>query len=70
LPGLTRRPAPAVAPRGAAKLADIERDAILSALRSTSGVGSGPDGAAVRLGTKRTTLQSRMRKLGIRRSSY
>jgi formate hydrogenlyase transcriptional activator len=69
-PGGARRTTPAAALRGAIKLADIERDAILSALRSSSGVVSGPDGAAVRLGIKRTTLQSRMRKLGIRRSSY
>jgi len=42
-----------------------ERDAILRALRDTNGVLGGPHGAAKRLGMKRTTLQSRMRKLGI-----
>jgi formate hydrogenlyase transcriptional activator len=30
----------------------------------------GPAGAAARLGLKRTTLQSRMRKLGIMRPGY
>jgi transcriptional regulator with GAF, ATPase, and Fis domain len=35
--------------------------------RATNGVLSGARGAAVRLGLKRTTLQSRMRKLGIQR---
>jgi len=49
------------------RLADIEREAIVAALRATNGVLSGARGAAVRLGLKRTTLQSRMRKLGIGR---
>jgi formate hydrogenlyase transcriptional activator len=43
----------------------VERDAILGALRVTNGIVGGPAGAAARLGIKRTTLQSRMRKLGI-----
>ena len=42
-----------------------EREAIIRALRETNGVLGGPHGAAARLGMKRTTLQSRMRKLGI-----
>ena len=45
-----------------------ERDAIARALREANGVVGGPRGAAVRLGVKRTTLQSRIRKLGIRSS--
>jgi transcriptional regulator with GAF, ATPase, and Fis domain len=40
---------------------------ILEALRATNGVLGGPDGAAVRLGVKRTTLAARMEKLGIYR---
>ncbi|MBZ5564613.1 MAG: sigma 54-interacting transcriptional regulator [Acidobacteriia bacterium] len=44
-----------------------ERDHILRALRGTNWVVGGPRGAATRLGMKRTTLQSRMRKLGIAR---
>ena len=49
------------------RLDDIERDAIVAALQATNGVISGNDGAAAKLGLKRTTLQSRMRKLGIQR---
>jgi formate hydrogenlyase transcriptional activator len=51
-------------------LHDSEREAILEALRQSGGVVAGPSGAASRLGLKRTTLQSMMRKLGIRRPSY
>jgi formate hydrogenlyase transcriptional activator len=46
---------------------DAEREHILRTLRETRWLLSGPNGAAVRLGMKRTTLQSRMRKLGIDR---
>jgi formate hydrogenlyase transcriptional activator len=42
-----------------------ERDHILKALEATKWVLAGPRGAAIRLGMKRTTLQSKMRKLGI-----
>ena len=42
-----------------------ERDHILKALRECRGKVGGPEGAAARLDLKRTTLQSRMRKLGI-----
>jgi formate hydrogenlyase transcriptional activator len=44
-----------------------EREHILRALKETSWVIGGPGGAAARLGMKRTTLQSRMQKLGIER---
>jgi formate hydrogenlyase transcriptional activator len=44
-----------------------EREHILEALRATNWTISGPHGAAARLGMKRTTLQSRMKKLGISR---
>jgi formate hydrogenlyase transcriptional activator len=44
-----------------------ERDHILRVLRDANWVLSGPDGAAARLGIKRTTLQSRISKLGIKR---
>jgi formate hydrogenlyase transcriptional activator len=46
-----------------------EREAILRALRDSHWVLGGRRGAAAHLGLKRTTLQSRMRKLGISRSS-
>jgi formate hydrogenlyase transcriptional activator len=36
-------------------------------LEQANGVVGGPNGAAARLGMKRTTLQSKMKKLGISR---
>ncbi len=59
--------APAPAPVSAVDrtLADAERDHILEVLRHSGGVIAGNNGAAVRLGMKRTTLIYRMRKLGI-----
>jgi transcriptional regulator with GAF, ATPase, and Fis domain len=48
-------------------LDEAERQHILRALRQTEWRIAGPKGAAVILGMKRTTLQARMRKLGIRR---
>jgi len=49
------------------RLQDAEREHILRVLKDTHGVVGGPDGAAHRLGLKRTTLQARMKKLGITR---
>jgi formate hydrogenlyase transcriptional activator len=54
----------------AATLQDAERDAIVRALRDSGGVIAGPTGAAARLGLRRTTLQGKMRRLGIRRPSF
>jgi len=51
-------------------LAEIEREHILRILRMTNGVLSGPEGAANRLGLKRTTLQSMIKRLGIEPSEY
>jgi formate hydrogenlyase transcriptional activator len=48
-------------------LEEAERQHILRALRQTQWRIAGPKGAANLLGMKRTTLQARMRKLGIRR---
>jgi formate hydrogenlyase transcriptional activator len=48
-------------------LADAEREHIRHALEETHWVIGGPSGAAARLGMKRTTLQYKMQKLGIRR---
>ncbi|AIA70192.1 hydrogenase-4 transcriptional activator [Pectobacterium atrosepticum SCRI1043] len=42
-----------------------ERQRIIQVLRETNGVVAGPRGAALRLGLKRTTLLSRMQRLGI-----
>jgi len=50
-----------------ATLEDAEREHIMRILRETKGVIGGPNGAAARLGLKRTTLNSKMRKLGIDR---
>ncbi len=49
---------------------DAERQAIIDALKSCSGKISGLNGAAERLGLKRTTLQNKMRKLNISRADY
>jgi formate hydrogenlyase transcriptional activator len=46
-------------------LTEAERKHILAVLEDTHWVLGGPHGAAVRLGLKRSTLQFRMRKLGI-----
>jgi formate hydrogenlyase transcriptional activator len=51
-------------------LGNAEREHILRVLRETGGVFSGPDGAAQRLGLKRTTLQSKMQRLKITRGDY
>jgi len=54
---------------GLATLEHAEREHIMRALGESRWVIGGPSGAAARLGMKRTTLQSRMRKLGIDRPS-
>jgi formate hydrogenlyase transcriptional activator len=46
-------------------LADAEREHILNVLRETGWVIGGPKGAATRLGMKRSTLQWKMKRLGI-----
>ncbi len=51
-------------------LAGMERDHIIRVLRETNGVLSGTQGAASRLGLKRTTLQSMMKRLGIAPREY
>jgi DNA-binding NtrC family response regulator len=45
----------------------MERMLILRTLRETDWVVGGPDGAAVKLGVKRTTLTAKLKKLGISR---
>jgi formate hydrogenlyase transcriptional activator len=49
-------------------LNETERNQILRALEDANGVVAGPSGAAARLGVKRSTLQLRMQRLGIRLS--
>ena len=51
-------------------LEGTERELILRVLRETAGMISGPTGAARRLGLKRTTLQSKIQRLGIARRDY
>jgi formate hydrogenlyase transcriptional activator len=50
-------------------LEETERKHILSVLAQTNWVVAGPNGAAIRLGMKRSTLQLRMRKLGLSREN-
>ncbi len=64
------RPPAEVLTGGITTLESAEREHILRALRETNWVIGGPQGAAARLGIKRTTLQSKMRKLAISRPSY
>jgi PAS domain S-box-containing protein len=62
---MTRRPQAAAAPEGIPTLEEGERRLILRALEQTGGVLAGDRGAAALLGINRSTLWSRMRKLGI-----
>ena len=52
---------------GSISLEAVERDHILRILGESGWVIGGPNGAAARLGLNRTTLNHRMRKLGISR---
>ena len=60
---------PGSSPQGSV-LESLEREHILKVLRETGGVIAGVNGAAARLGMKRTTLQSRIQKMGITRQEY
>jgi formate hydrogenlyase transcriptional activator len=50
-------------------LEEAERKQILGVLQETHWIVAGPNGAAIRLGMKRSTLQFRMQKLGISRNT-
>jgi transcriptional regulator with GAF, ATPase, and Fis domain len=54
----------------ASNLEAAEREHILRVLRECKGMIGGDNGAAERLGLKRTTLNSKMKKLGIMRRDY
>jgi formate hydrogenlyase transcriptional activator len=54
---------------GAVTLEDAERDHIRKTLEETRWVVAGPNGAAARLGIKRSTLYFRMQRLGISRTN-
>jgi formate hydrogenlyase transcriptional activator len=47
-----------------------EKEMIETALREARGVIGGPTGAATKLGIPRETLNSKIRKLGIKRSEF
>lgn len=51
-------------------LEHAEREHILRVLRESKGMIGGPHGAAARLGLKRTTLNSKLKKLRIKRADY
>lgn len=53
--------------QGPIMLEEVEREHIMKVLRETGWVIGGPAGAATRLGLNRTTLNNRMRRLGITR---
>jgi formate hydrogenlyase transcriptional activator len=68
MPELAGKPAPVTLhARSTAESRNTERERILRVLEEAKGQIGGPDGAAARLGLKRTTLQSRMRKYNIAR---
>ena len=64
---LTPRVQPAIREQAPQTLEETDRRHIVAALESTNWVIGGPNGAATRLGMKRSTLQFRMQKLGIAR---
>ena len=64
---LTPRFQPAIREQVPQTLEETDRRHIVAALESTNWVIGGPNGAATRLGMKRSTLQFRMQKLGIAR---
>src|SRR6202140_844156 len=67
------RPTPKIAAASAllpTDLAEREKAMIESALREAEGLVSGPTGAATRLGVPRQTLESKIRKLGIKRDRF
>ena len=57
-------------PEGDSTLEATEREHILRVLREAKGKIAGPQGAAARLGLKRTTLNSKLKKFGIERNDY
>jgi formate hydrogenlyase transcriptional activator len=53
-----------------ANLVEHEREVIEDALREAEGVIGGPAGAAAKLGIPRQTLESKIKKLGIKRHRF
>jgi formate hydrogenlyase transcriptional activator len=61
---------PLTEPATILRMSDAERRHILEALNASNWVVGGRNGAANLLGLKRSTLQSRMERLGIRRRYF
>jgi formate hydrogenlyase transcriptional activator len=55
---------------GSATFEQAERQVIVDALKAASGKIAGKNGAAERLGLKRTTLQNKMNRLNVTRADY
>jgi formate hydrogenlyase transcriptional activator len=70
LRGLYTHTTPCQGSRNHGTLEEAERAHILATVQETKWVLSGPKGAATRLGINRSTLQFRMKKLGIARPRY
>jgi len=68
LPSSQTNTVPTVVPQGT--LHEYEATLILETLRAAGGMIGGPRGAAARLGLKRTTLVSKMKRLGIYQPRY
>ena len=69
MPGVIGRSAPPALQGRSSKASEaVERARILQALKEAKGLVGGPNGAAARLGLKRTTLQSRMQRYHIART--
>jgi PAS domain S-box-containing protein len=74
-PGLVLQPPlaelhPEIVTEKTVTLHEIERERIVRALRDCNGQLGGPNGAAARLGLKRTTLQSKLTHFGINPGDY
>lgn len=70
LPGIKQSAVSSASSSALAKPEDGEREDIIKILRETGGMLGGPNGAASRLGLKRTTLQYKIKKLGITRTDW
>ena len=68
-PSITPLPTVHAPPKSSAQIlndsSEIDRERIINVLHETNGIVAGPKGAAARLGLKRTTLLSRMQRMGI-----
>jgi transcriptional regulator with GAF, ATPase, and Fis domain len=69
-PDVLGQPGSEPAGKPSAALEDVERDHILAVLRQAKWVIDGPRGAAAVLGLHPNTLRSRLKKLGLSRSSH